>query len=134
MDLSIFLKENKEKRENVFYPACESFKDKEGNVINWEIKPMSTIEEECLREDSMNIVEGRGILNINKYIGKLVAGSIVYPNLYDAKLQDSYGVNTPEELLKEIVDKPAEYSKLARFVQELNGYKGVNKDIEKAKN
>ena len=133
-DLSIFLKENKIKRENVFYCASEDFKDSEGNVIRWEIKPVTTREEEAIREESMDYADGKYRLNVNRYIEKMVAEAVVFPNLYDAKLQDSYNVKSPEALVKEILDKPGDYSRLARFVQNLNGFKSLREDIEEAKN
>ena len=133
-DLSIFLKENKIKRENVFYCASEDFKDSEGNVIRWEIKPVTTREEETIREESMDYADGKYRLNVNRYIEKMVAEAVVFPNLYDAKLQDSYNVKSPEALVKEILDKPGDYSRLARFVQNLNGFKSLREGIEEAKN
>ena len=38
----------------------------------------------------------------------MVAASVVYPDLDNAELQDSYGVKRPEELLLEMVDDPGE--------------------------
>lgn len=133
-DLSIFLKENRVKRENVFYCANPELKDSEGNTVKWEIKPVTTKEEEAIREECTDYGEGGYRLNVSKYIGKMIAEAVVYPNLYDAKLQDSYGVRSPEALVKEILDKPGDYSRLAKFVQELNGFKSLREDIEEAKN
>ncbi len=50
-----------------------------------------------------------------KYIQKMITASVVMPDLYDAELQDSYGVNTPEDLLLAMVDDPGEYNELADF-------------------
>ncbi len=133
-DLSVFLKENKVKREHVFYCASEDLRDSEGNAAKWEIKPVTTNEEEAIREECMTFDDGKYRLNVNKYIEKMVTEAVVFPDLYDAKLQDSYGVKTPEALLKEILDKPGDYSRLAKFVQELNGFKSLREDIEEAKN
>ena len=71
---------------------------------------------------------------MTKYIEKLITASVIYPNLYDATLQDSYNCKTPESLLKAIVNIPGEYSDLARLVQEKNGFNSLREDIEKAKN
>lgn len=69
------------------------------------------------------------------YIAELIASAIVFPDLLDADLQDSYGVKTPTELLKEMVDDPEEYNKLAEFIQEFNGLdETVNEKVEQAKN
>lgn len=128
-NLSAFLFENKVKRENAFLKVSDDFKDNNGNVIEWEIRHVSTGEDEDIRNDSM----GSNGLDINKYIGKLTAAAVVYPNLFDAKLQDSYNVKTPEQLLKAMVDKPGEYSRLVEFVQEFNGFTTFREDTEKAK-
>ena len=133
-DLSVFLKENRKARENVFYCAGRDIKDSEGNIVKWEIRPISTSEEEKIREECTDCSGGRYKLNVNRYIEKMIAEAVVFPNLYDAKLQDSYGVKSPEALVKEILDEPGDYSRLAKFVQELNGFKSLREDIEEAKN
>ena len=70
-----------------------------------------------------------------KYIAKMIATSVVEPNLNNKDLQDSYGVMTPEELIKEMIDNPGEYNNFARFIQEYNGFdETLNEKVEKAKN
>ena len=74
-------------------------------------------------------------LNTSKYIAKMLCACIVEPNLYDKELQDSYGVMTPDELLKEMIDDPGEYQELAAFVQNFNGFNTTLDDkVEEAKN
>lgn len=74
-------------------------------------------------------------MDSKNYIAELIASAIVFPDLLDADLQDSYGVKTPTELLKEMVDDPEEYNKLAEFIQEFNGLdETVNEKVEQAKN
>ena len=64
-----------------------------------------------------------------------MVSSIVEPNLYNAELQDSYGVKTPEDLLKEMVNDPGEYNDLAAFIQQFNGFNTTMEDkVEEAKN
>ncbi len=133
-ELSAFLKENRSTRENVFYCACDDFKDSDGNAIKWEIRHISTGEEENIREECTDCVGGRYKLNVNKYIERMIAEAVVYPDLYNAELQDSYGVKSPEALVKEILDKPGDYSRLAKFVQDMNGFRSLREDIEEAKN
>ena len=48
-------------------------------------------------------------MQTSKYIQKMIVASVVMPDLYDAELQDSYGVKTPEDLLFAMVDDPGEY-------------------------
>ena len=132
--LSAFLFENKAKRDNIFVELSPDFKDDKGNVIKWELRAVSTEEEQEIRASSMDYIEGSYRLDTIKYLERLSARAVVYPNLYDAKLQDSYGVKTPERLLKALLDKPAYYNRLTAKVQRLNGYSNINEDTLKAKN
>lgn len=60
---------------------------------------------------------------------------IVFPDLYNAELQDSYGVSTPEDLVREMIDDPGEYNKFLAYVQEFNGFDSNMEDkVEEAKN
>ena len=69
------------------------------------------------------------------YIQRMLVKSVVVPDLYDAQLQDSYGVNTPEELLMAMVDDPGEYNDLAAWVQKFQGFNVLFSDkVEEAKN
>ena len=136
------MKANKIKKENTTFPATKSLLDEEGKPLEWTIKPLTTSENENIRESCMIDVPVTGKpnmfrpkLNTSKYIAKMVAASIVEPNLYDKELQDSYGVMTPEDLLKEMVDDPGEYNDLIAFVQEFNGFNTTLEDkVEEAKN
>ncbi len=141
-NLKLFLKENKKEKANTQYAATKSLCDEKGNPLKWTIKPLSTSENEDIR-DSCTIevpITGkpnmfRSKLNTSKYIAKMIATSVVEPNLYDASLQDSYGVNTPEDLLQAMVDDPGEYQEFATFVQNFNGFNTTLEDkIEEAKN
>lgn len=130
----LFFKENRSERDFYFYPVCSDIKDDKGEAVKWKMRPLSTSEEEEIREYATEAVNGSIRLNTKKYITDLITASVVYPNLYDASLQDSYGCKTPGELLKKIVNVPGEYSALARLVQEKNGFSSLREDIEAAKN
>ena len=137
-----FMKSNKIVKENTTFPATKSLVDENGKPLEWTIKPLTTSENENIRESCMIDVPVTGKpnmfrpkLNTSKYIAKMVAASILEPNLYDKDLQDSYGVMTPEDLLKEMVDDPGEYNDLIAFVQEFNGFNTTLEDkVEEAKN
>ena len=74
-------------------------------------------------------------LNTSKYLVKMVTESVATPNLYDEKLQDSYGVRTPEDLLYEMVDNPGEYQELCVWVQKFQGFtKTLEEKKDEAKN
>lgn len=141
-NLGRFLKKNKIKKENTTFPATKSLLDEEGEPLLWEIKPLSTTKNEDIREACTYDVSLKGKpnmfrpkLNTSLYITKMLVSSIVEPNLYSADLQDSYGVKTPEDLIKEMIDDPGEYSEFAAFVQKFNGFNtSIEDKVEEAKN
>lgn len=141
-NLSRFLKTNKTMRENTTFAATRSLTDEKGNPLPWTIRPITTKENESIRESCTFDVQVQGKpnlfrpkLNTAKYIGKMLCASVAEPNLYDKELQDSYGVMTPEELLIEMIDGPGEYQEFVAFIQEFNGFTASMDDkVEEAKN
>lgn len=141
-NLSLFLKKNKKVRTNTFYAATKSLCDAEGNPVKWEIKALSTKESEDIRTECTTEVPVTGKMGMYRpkidsklYVAKLIASCVVFPDLYNRELQDSYGVKTPEDLLKEMIDDPAEYDEFAKFVQNYNGLDETLEDkVNEAKN
>lgn len=141
-NLSLFLKKNKKVKENTTFAATKSLLDETGKPLEWLIKPLTTKENETIREACTVELPVKGKpnmfrpkLNTSDYLSKMMVASISEPNLYDADLQDSYGVKTPDDLLKEIIDDPGEYNDLAAFIQKFNGFNTTLDDkVEEAKN
>jgi hypothetical protein len=141
-NLSLFLKKNKKVKTNAHYAATKSLCDENGNPLEWEIKPLTTKEAEDIRTECTTEVPVTGKpgmfrpkLDSKMYFAKLISACIVFPDLYNAELQDSYGVKTPEDLLKEMVDDPTEYNAFAEFIQNFNGLDETLADkVEEAKN
>lgn len=137
-----FMKANKVVKENEFYAVTASLCDDNGEPLKWEFRHLSSKENNDIRENCMfdEPVKGRANmyrpkLKTNQYIQKILTSSIVFPDLYDKELQDSYGVSTPEALLYEMVDDPGEYNDLIAFVQKLQGFDAsFNDKVEEAKN
>ena len=138
--LEAFLKKNKRVRGNVEYAVSKDFVDEGGLPVKWVLRAISTAENERIREDCTREVQEKGggyraRVDTGAYMAKLAAACVVEPNLYDAALQDSYGVKTPEALLKEMVDSPGEYAELMRFISKLNGFDGeLGEEVDQAKN
>lgn len=141
-NLSLFLKKNKKVKENTTFAATKSLLDETGKPLEWQIKPLTTKENETIREACTIELPVKGKpnmfrpkLNTSDYLSKMMVASISEPNLYDADLQDSYGVKTPDDLLKEIIDDPGEYNDLAAFIQKFNGFNTTLDDkVDEAKN
>lgn len=140
--LSLFLKDNKKKKQNATFPATRSLCDSNGNVLDWIIRPLSTKENEMLRDECTKNIPIRGKknqykqdLDTWKYIAKMICACVVEPDLNNKELQDSYGVRTPEDLVKEMIDDPGEYDEFAQFIQNYNGFDETIQDRkDKAKN
>lgn len=141
-NFSQFMKGNKIKKENTTFPATKSLLDENGKPLEWTIKPLNTKENDNIRDNCMIEVPVTGKPNMyrpkldtSKYVAKMICACVVEPNLYDKELQDSYGVMTPEELIKEMIDDPGEYQDFATFIQNFNGFNTtINDKIEEAKN
>ena len=141
-NLEMFMKKNKKIRANSFYPATTSITDIKGEPLLWEIRPITTEESErirglCTHEIPVPGKKGltREKVDVNEYLDKLTVAAIVFPDLMNAELQDSYGVKTPEELLKQMIDNPAEYADLQQFIQNQSGFDtSMDEAVEEAKN
>ena len=141
-DLSRFLKKNKKLKENVQYAVTKSLTDEKGQPLLWEIRPLTSKEtnkltDECTFQEQVpgkpNVFRNK--INSTKLLQKMMVASVVFPNLNDKDLQDSYGVMTPEELITEMVDDPGEYNNFGKYLNELNGFnEGKNEKVEEAKN
>ena len=139
---SRFMKQNKIKKENTTFAPTKSLLDENGEPIKFIIKPLTTKENEDIREAcTVDIpVTGkpnmfRPKLNTSKYLAKMLCSCIIEPDLFDKELQDSYGVMTPEDLIKEMIDDPGEYQDFVTFIQNFNGFNVSLEDkVSEAKN
>lgn len=140
-NFSKFMKANKIQKQNVMHPVTKSLTDENGEPLLWEIRPLTTKENEAIREACTIDVPVKGKPNayrpkvdMNKYQTKLMCAAIVNPDLNNAELQNSYGVMSAEDLIKEMVDNPAEYTDLMIFIQNLSGFKTLQDEVDEAKN
>lgn len=140
-NFSAFMKSNKKQRKNELYAATKSLTDENGVPLLWELRAITTRENEAIRDECTTEVQVPGKpgmyrprVDTSEYQAKLMAAAVVMPNLNDAELQDSYGVMSPEELLKEMLDNAGEYADLAIKVQQISGFTSLAEDVETAKN
>lgn len=121
MELKNFLKENNGFPENRRVSISPCFEE-EGKEVLWEIRAVS--EEEYCRA-----AEGKK----DKWAA-LCLLSVVKPDLKDKALWGSYGVNSGEQVLKEML-YPGEYVRLLEAVKDINGFQQRRKNWkEQAKN
>jgi hypothetical protein len=137
-----FMKPNKTTKANEFYAPTASLCDENGKPLEWEFKHITSKQNEKMRENCTVDVPITGKpnmyrpkLNTSKYLTQMVVTSTVCPDLYDAELQDSYGVKTPEDLLFAMVDDAGEYQELCVWVQKFQGFtKTLSDKVDEAKN
>lgn len=139
-NLSYFLAGNAEKRENKKVVISTRFHDEKGNPILWEIRSISSAEDEAIRKTCIKNVpivgkrnQFRPDFDANTYIAKLVTASVVYPDLNDAELQNSYGVMGAEALVKAMLYND-EFDKLTDEVMSVTDAPNINDLVEEAKN
>ena len=84
-----------------------------------------------LASDNATVVNGKKTdFKTNTYFKNIVTETVVYPNLRDKELQDSYGVMDPSELLNRMLNS-SEFNKLLEKCLEING---LNKSFDELKN
>lgn len=139
---SRFMKENKVVRKNEKYAPTASLLDENGQPLEWEFKHITSKENEALRDSCTMEVQVTGKPNLyrpklktSEYLAKMIVAATVFPDLYDAELQDSYGVKTPEELLYAMIDDAGEYQDFTVWLQKYQGFtKSFDDKVEEAKN
>ena len=137
-----FLKTNKKVKPNTFYAASENFLDQDGKPLLWEIKPLSTQDNERIKDECTTIIETRDKgfkahpkIDIKALQAKQIVASVVFPDLHNAELQDSYGVKEPEDLLFAMLDEAGDYQNLVQFIMKFNKLNvSLDEKIEEAKN
>ena len=139
-NFSVFMAGNVKDDETVKYVASKRFVV-DGKPVEWEIKSIDSDLDESIRKDctkKVPIAGKRGQYNqetdTDKYIGRMCVACTVYPDLNNAELQESYGVFTPDALLKKML-KPGEYTEYKAKVMEVNGYDmSMEELVDEAKN
>lgn len=109
--------------------------------MEWEIKAISSTEDEALRKACTKRVPVPGKknqfqreLDADAYLGKLAVACTVFPNLNDKELQDSYKVMGGDALLKAMLT-PGEYADYLTKIQEVCGFDETLQDeVDEVKN
>ena len=136
--LSAFLAQNALKVENEKHIISDRFVDEKGNPSPWEIRALTAEEDEALRKSCTKKIRNKGIItqetNYEEYMAKLIVECVVFPNLKDKELQESYGVLGADKLVKKMLTS-GEYAELLEKVQEINGFDvGMDELVEEVKN
>ena len=137
---SAFMAQNVARIENKKIVVSNRFKDEKGKPIEWEIRALTNEENDELQRRAMvnvPVMGQRGAftreLDNVKYSAMLLAASVVYPDLNDAELQDSYGVKTPEALINKMLYM-REATVLAQEIAKLSNFDDLADAVTEAKN
>ena len=109
-----FYRENRKDREEREVLLAERTLADGGQML-WRIRPMSQRENESIWK--------RCGEDEKRYEAMVLAESVVFPDLKDAALQNSYGVVGAERLLGKLL-LAGEYDRLKEAVEEVNGGDG----------
>jgi len=133
MSLNAFFKQNAEQIENVEYVVSNRFKNEKGEPEKWILRVLSYDEEKDIKKICTRQFTNKGRFDVDfdteKYILESTTVCVVYPNLNDAELQDSYGVKSASDLLGKML-KPGELVNLNMKTQEINGYDSSDKGAD----
>lgn len=138
-DLSIFYAQNVAVNATEDVIVSERFKDASGQPVAWKLRAMTEDENEAIRKAATKRVKGKnGVYtqetDQTEYVAKLAVSSVVFPNLRDSQLQQSYDVLGAEALLRKML-LAGEYTNLLLKVQEINGFdKDLNELVDEVKN
>ncbi|WP_373233305.1 phage portal protein [Cohnella sp.] len=139
MSLQAFFAHNVQLETIEEFAVSDRFKDDNGATIPWKLRTLSEEENEEIRKASTQYVKGKGGQRLPEtkpevYMAKIAAASVVYPDLKNAELQNSYNVHGAEALLKKML-LAGEYAALLGKVQELNGFdRDMEELVEEVKN
>ncbi|RXZ77247.1 phage portal protein [Paenibacillaceae bacterium] len=120
-------------------PVSPRFKDENGKPIKWKVRSITEEENAELRKASTKRIKGRNgtqktEFSTDDYTAKMAVVGVVFPDLKNVELQQSYGALGAESLLKKML-LPGEYADLLIKVQQINGFdKDINDLVEDVKN
>lgn len=130
--IEAFFKENNSKPETVEYVASNRFKGEDGKPVPWKLRRIPTHQIEDIKNRTNFYADSDKIMG--RFAIEATIASVVFPDLRDQQLQNSYGVKKPEDLLYELLNS-AELDFLKVKVMEVNGYgEDINALAGEAKN
>ena len=142
-NLTAFFAHNKKQNGNIKRAVSKSFVDEQGKPIEWEFAPVSPerdaeLKSECTKRSMITHGKRKGQFNTDfdhfKYQRLLTVESIVFPNLNDKELQDSYKAMGADELIGKMLTI-GEIADASAAAQEANGYEADLEDlVEEVKN
>lgn len=124
-DISVFFKDKNVKNEIRKVKISDRFKDKDGNVVEFEIQPLNPVLYTKLKDNNTKITiakDGNGYPKMDTVAitKELLSKCVIYPNLNDTELQNSYGVMGALDLATELLTT-VEFNTLVEFLWKIHG-------------
>lgn len=118
--------------------VSKRFIDADGNIVKWKVGPITEADNKMLKKKAKTRISGKyGQSTVetdhDKYLVSLTVACTLYPDLTNKELQQSYGTNTPEELITTML-LPGEFTDYAVKVQEICGFEMMEETVEDVKN
>ncbi len=112
--------------ENKKIVASKRITDKHGKPREWEIKSITNKEDDALRRKHTTYIKTKSgatmpRIDTAKYNESMIVSCVVFPDLRNVQLIESWGVSTAEELLNKMLT-PGEINELLKAVQDVNGW------------
>ncbi len=128
-DFRAFMAENAVRYNEARYVVSQRFKDEKGEPIAWRFRILSEDENSKLlaqcrrRVTDIKTRQTTVETDSDKYNDLLIQSCVIYPNLNDEALQESYGAVGAAELARKML-LPGEYADLLLALTEASGFDG----------
>jgi len=135
MSLQDFLNDNPVDNLTEEIVVSPRFRDKEGNLLKFTIKAMTSQEFEEIRKSATQIRKGRKVeFDAQKFNLRIVINHTVVPDFKDAESIKKMGCRTPEDYVNKVL-LSGEITTLMQKIQELSGFDvDMEELVEEAKN
>lgn len=112
----------------------DRFKDENGEILNFKIRPITPTEISFIRKNC-NPVDKKGnhVFDEERWTRDICILATLEPSFKDAKSIEQTKSVTPENYIQKVM-KAGEIARLAAKIQEFSGYKDFNEEVETAKN
>ncbi|WP_348711967.1 phage tail assembly chaperone [Bacillus subtilis] len=136
-DLSFFMPGQIIEAEEVKVPISKRFVDKEGNVVPFIFKAITTERIDELEKENTTYknVKGRGRvkdLDSQRFYARIAVETTVYPNFKAKELREAYKTGDPVEVAKRVLSVGGEYANWLNKAIEINGFDDDLEDLEEA--
>lgn len=138
-DLSFFMPGAAEEVEEVLRLVSRRFKDKEGKLIPFRFKPVTTTRiDELEKLHTVPVYSGSRRrktgerVDQSRFMAHIAVESTVYPNFKSAELRKAYSDQDPIEVAKKMLHVGGEYSEWLQIANEINGFDDSLEELEEA--